>query len=52
MDDPIITVTTDQLICIVGQKEVERLMLIQLLAQANKIIAELTPKEPAQGDTQ
>lgn len=52
MSEPIVTVTVDQLISIVGQKEVERMVSLQLLTAANARIAELekqvqnlTPKE-------
>ena len=42
MDEAEVTVTVEQLMAIVGQKEVERMLLQRQLAAANAKIAELT----------
>lgn len=41
MNEPVVTVTVDQLIAIIGQKEVERVIALQMLTAANARIADL-----------
>lgn len=44
--EPVVDVTIDQLMQIIGMKEVERLLALQQLALARQKVAELTPASP------
>ncbi len=48
--EPVVTVTMDQLMQIIGQKETERMLLMQQVAQLRQKVAELTKKEPPKGE--
>ena len=46
MNEPTLQIMPDQLFAILGQKEVERLLLINRVQQLEAKVKELSPKEP------
>lgn len=46
MNEPTIGVSGAQIMAILGQKEVERLLLLERVAQLEAIVKELTPPVP------